>query len=258
MNPRPVRPQPAPPWLPISLLTASLLLGSFALAPIAASSSTVRFVPPPPPLQGRPIGSRRGGASRGSCPTGAQPLTALVPATIDPTAPGETPLEAVWGLTTAERPTFWFYLPYALTADRPGEFVLLDDENNYVYQAAIVGSGGEGVIGVPLPATAAPLAVDRLYSWTFLVYCEADNPTFTQGQIQRVALPASLASGMPETATAQAALYARHGLWHDALTALAAADRSDPAIAADWRSLLESVGLGEIADRPLLDCCAPQ
>ena len=37
----------------------------------------------------------------------------------------------VWGLTTSERPMFWFYVPYT---NMSAEFVLQDSEENEIYK----------------------------------------------------------------------------------------------------------------------------
>lgn len=223
-------------------LTAAVLLSS--LAPAIAA---VQFIPPPPPDQGYPPGSLRGGASRGDCPQVATPLTALAP-------------PAGWGLTIRDRPTFWFYVPYSLTDDRPGEFVLLDADRNYVYQTSNIRSAGAGIIQITLPPSVPPLAIGQRYQWTLMIGCESDNPIFTQGSIERIAPPADLSDRLARsTPLEQADLLANQGIWYDALTTLAElhiADPTDRTIAANWYTLMQSVGLSDLADQPLLDCCA--
>ena len=131
--------------------------------------STVRFVPPPPPDRGTPTGRQRGGASRGQCPVVGKPLTALVPATQKTlgarqgSSPALGTLESVWGLTVAERPTLWFYVPYTLTPKLPIEFVLQDEQGNDVYQTSFTSSQTPpGIVRFRLPSTAAPLKVTTL------------------------------------------------------------------------------------------------
>ncbi|MBD2088574.1 DUF928 domain-containing protein [Microcoleus sp. FACHB-1515] len=220
------------------VLTAAVLLaGSPAIA-------SVQFIPPPPPDQGYPPGSLRGGASRGDCPPTATPLTALAPA------------ESVWGLTTRDRPTFWFYVPYSLTDDRPATFVLLDSDRNYVYQTSSIRSTQAGIIKITLPPDLPPLAVGR-YQWTLMIQCEVDNPVFTQGSIDRIALPADLRDRLAQSSPAeQGALFADAGIWYDALTTLAelhSANPTDRTTTSNWHSFLQSVGLSDLADQPLID-----
>jgi Domain of Unknown Function (DUF928) len=79
-------------------------------SPRPSQISSLRFVPPPPPPDRSAPGGRGEGASRG-CRTGESSLTALVPSY----GKADSDLQ-VWGLTTAERPSFWFYVPYEATA----------------------------------------------------------------------------------------------------------------------------------------------
>ncbi|NEQ25783.1 MAG: DUF928 domain-containing protein, partial [Microcoleus sp. SIO2G3] len=164
-------------------------------------------------------------------------------------------------LTTSDRPTFWFYVPYSLTDDRPGEFVLLDRDRNYVYQSSAIRSDAAGIIRITLPPSVPPLEIGNRYQWTFMIGCEADNPIFTQGSIERIASTAPLADRLAQsTPSERADLFASQGIWYDALTTLAElhlADPHDRTIAANWYSLMQSVGLADIADQPLLDCCTP-
>ena len=237
-----------------------LLAIACLLAGISPAIATVQFIPPPPPNQGYPPGSLRGGASRGDCPTVETQLTSLFPATIDSAGNG-TPVESVWGLTTLSHPTFWFYVPYSLTDNRLGEFVLLDGDRNYVYQLSDIRSSEAGIIQIALPPSLPPLEIGKRYQWAFMIHCEVDNPIFTQGSIERIAAAAPLANQLARsTASERAVFFANHGIWFDALTTLAElhlANPNDRSIGASWHSLMQSVGLAEMADQPLLDCCTP-
>jgi hypothetical protein len=214
----------------------------------------IRFIPPT--VQAAPSrGRSRGGASRGQCMAGNQPLTALVP------SEGSNQLQgaAAIGLTTASHPTFWFYVPTALTPDRPAEFLLLDADGNYLHTTLLTGTPTDGIVQVTLPTTAAPLATGQTYRWALQLLCETGDAVDVWGEIQRVDLPSALQSQLATASTRdRAALYAAHGIWYDALTTLAELRRSDPdntPIAADWQSLLQSVNLPNVANAPLLSCC---
>lgn len=238
-----------------SLLVAAVLLSSN----LALATATAQFIPPPPPDQGYPPGSLRGGASRGDCPTVESQLTALAPS-IETAASGAE-MESVWGLTTADRPTFWFYIPYALTENYPGEFVLLDADRKYVYQSPPIRSSEAGIIQITLPPTIRSLEVGKLYHWAFMIRCEADNPIFAQGSIERIVPASTLTDQLAQlTPDERAALFANQGIWYDALTTLAKlrlADPNDQAVVASWNSLMQSVGLADIAGQPILNCCSP-
>ncbi|HEY9628466.1 MAG TPA: DUF928 domain-containing protein [Coleofasciculaceae cyanobacterium] len=229
--------------LALTLLTSLPTLAQYAPEGRARGGATyIKFEPPA--LGNAPGGRSRGGASRGECLPATLPLTAIVP-TID---------GSVGGLTTADHPTLWFYVPYTLTSDRPAEFVLLDDQNKYVYQTTVVNGTREatGIVRVTLPTTVT-LEKDKLYQWVFMVNCEMDNPIFTRGSIRKVTLDPAIASPLKQsTELEKTRIYAENGIWFDALTTLAElkiARPEDAAIAAEWQSLLESVDLADVVDQ---------
>jgi hypothetical protein len=210
-------------------------------------------LPPLPP--GRPPGGRRyGGARRGVCPAAQLGLIALVPSIEQPTS-----VINVWGLTTVERPTLWFYTPYAKGSAYPADFVLLDEQSNPVYQKDITLPGKPGVISVALPGNAPPLTVGKQYRWFFNVYCDKQKqqaPIYVEGVIQRVKLKEAIAQQLQKAQPRQQlAIYARNGIWHEALTTLAQLRQNNPQDATlqkDWQDLLESIGLAETAAKPLI------
>ena len=209
-------------------------------------ASQIHYQPPSLPNAAAPGSRRRGGASRtGSCPAVAQPLTALVP----------TVKDSVWGLTTAANPTLWFYVPYVLNADRPAEFALLDDRNQYVYQTTLANAQTEatGIVEIALPSTVS-LEVGKPYRWALTVNCGADSSVFVIGGIQRVASPSGIYTDSAASLD-RASLYAENGIWFDALTLLAELKQSKPndaTIAAEWQSLLQSVTLEDVANQPFV------
>ncbi|NER99534.1 MAG: DUF928 domain-containing protein, partial [Symploca sp. SIO1B1] len=53
-------------------------------------------------------------------------------------------------------------------------------------------------------------------------------------------------------------IYAENGLWFDVVTTLAElrkANMEEQDLDEDWVKLLQQVGLEEISDKPLVDCC---
>jgi Domain of Unknown Function (DUF928) len=258
----------------LNLLTGvafCLLPSAFCLLlPVRAQSTTsIRFVPPPPPIQanrGAPTGRSRGGASRGSCQVSKEPLTAIVPATPNTYSHKQAQInnnnnsEIVFAQTVSERPSFWFYIPYKLTPNIPIEFVLQDERGKNDVSSLTVTSSTSGVAKILLPATSAPLEVGKMYHWYFLVYCDTNRPVFVEGWIQRVAtqptLNERLQKAMPRESVA---LLASNGIWYDAIAQLATLRQTNPNDAnliVDWKSLLESVGLDAIASEPIVDCCS--
>jgi hypothetical protein len=238
----------------------------------------------PPGLTGV-LGRPTGAASRGCFPDiqSQSPLTALVPfkkqdlATKQKDKSGEIDVPMnVWGLTTSERPSFWFYVPYTKdVANLSAEFVLLehtgkDVYGKKVYRNAIALPLKPGIISVSLPSTVAPLQVDKTYRWYFNIYCrpsqtgnssvmggEADLLN-VEGDIHRVNPNPEVAQQLAVTSDPRVkiAIYAAAGIWYDSLTLLAQlrlVNPNDVDLATDWQTLLESIKLSQISDVPLLN-----
>lgn len=215
----------------------------------------------PPPLDRGAPGQRTAAASRSSCTPLRQPLTALVPEMLEAktdTASSPTPthqVKNVWGLTAAARPTFWVYVP-EMSAPQTAEFVLLDDQDNSIYQRTF--SSAElrsGIVGVQLPATISPLAIGRRYHWFFLTNC-GDTQAFVDGWVQRVELTPQLKQQLQTVSPQQqASLYASQGIWYDALTTVAAQQQKypkNPSLTADWTELLQAIGLLPLHSEPIV------
>jgi len=259
--------------------------GSFLWTPpvgVGRSRST-----PPPPEQGAPAsGQRQGAASRGFCPRVAKPLLndgvvapqvlmALVPL-IQETKSQESSQgsvkitsKSVLGFTVAERPTFWFYIPYGSTPQYSAKLTLQDENDNEVFQTSFKASenmtnGVEtqglstpGVVGIPLPSTAPPLEVGKRYHWNFSIYCgeSEEGAIWVDGWVERVplspALKLQLAAATPER---RVALYGEARLWYDTITSLAQLRLQDPAnptLKVEWLKLLKSIDLDAIAPQPI-------
>jgi len=204
--------------------------------------------------RGTPKGKREGAGSRDEC-LAAKPLTALIPTTSS-------------GVTVAEYPTFWFYVPYQPRSQyqQEVEFVLVDENENVVYQTTFGLTNTPGIVSISLPKTVRSLESGKQYRWGFFYICDPQDrkqDVAVDGVVERVPLPQSL-SGQIEAATTERErilLYAANSKWYDALTALAELRRAKPqdeAIKADWADLLKSVGLEPIASEPIVECCTPK
>ncbi|WAL59220.1 DUF928 domain-containing protein [Thermocoleostomius sinensis] len=255
-------------WLAIQP-AESRFLGNQLVSPVADRVSAefnlvqasirdpIRFIPPT--AQAAPTrGRSRGGASRGNCSMAEQPLMALVPNAADDRETMATVATPIT-LTTASHPTFWFYVPTALTSDRPAEFWLLDADGSYVYTSLLHGTDTAGIVKVTLPNTVSPLEPEKPYRWIFQLICETGATVDVWGEIQRVDLSPTLKAQLAQSSHRdQSALYAAQGIWLDALTTLAELRLSEPtntALVTDWRSLLQSAHLAEVINHPLLPCC---
>ena len=221
------------------------------------------FVPPKAPSGLTPVSGRRAGmGSRNNCPAVPTALTALVPLAeqLPVNKTGKPSIGVVGGLTTNERPTFWFYVPYTQEANLSAEFSLQDSTEMDVYRNAIALPQKPGVIGVSLPNTAKPLEVGQNYRWYFKVRCQqqtASLPVYVEGDIQRINLDSNVTEQLKAVTDEQQkiAIYAKSGIWFDALNMLAKLRKTsgDASVVEDWQSLLQSVNLDNIATAPLVN-----
>jgi hypothetical protein len=164
--------------------------------------------------------------------------------------------ESNYGLTLAERPVFFAYVPPA-TAETM-MFTLSDEQGNVHYQTEMSIPDHGGVLQVPMPQAIAPLEMDTTYQWGFAVLCSGqlrpDSP-FVTGWIQRIA-PESDLAGTGESSLELAARYGESGIWYDALMTLAELRQNnptDPQLMDIWAGFLNSANLGSIATAPLVE-----
>ncbi|MUG91206.1 DUF928 domain-containing protein [Scytonema sp. UIC 10036] len=222
------------------------------------------FVWPKTPKRLSPVSGRRAGmGSRDNCPTVATALTALIPLREEQGDSKQTDKSSVGiveGLTTSERPTFWFYVPYTKDLKASAEFSLQDSTGNDIYKDAISLPTNPSVIGVSLPSNAS-LQVGKTYRWYLKVRCDRQQiarvPIYVEGDIQRVNLDSGVMQKLQAAADPQQkiAIYAEEGIWFDSLTMLAQLYLSNPkdaSLAANWQSLLRSVNLDNVATAPLV------
>ena len=205
------------------------------------------FVPPPPPPGNPGAPSQRSHAgSRGCNVEGEGKLTALVPAY----SQQQAERRFVLGTTTAKYPKFWFYVPYQ--ASLTGELVLQNEQDNTLYATEMTLPSQPGVISVSVPSTAAPLKQGQQYHWQFKVYCGSQYLAHVEGGIQRKSNPASSTQLQGMTLSEQVTFYGAKGIWYEALSAASQLHRSNPTNQI-WAALLQDVGLGELAEEPILE-----
>lgn len=197
--------------------------------------------------QGLP-GRRVGGGTRGDCYVGEKTLTALIP-------------KNNLGLTVSANPTFFFYVPQSSNAQLV-EFVLRDENDQLVYEQQLKTNGPSGIVSFSLAEASVSerLDINQKYQWYFSIICNPQNRAHdvsVNGWVQRVEPTPTLTRELEAvTLPERAALYAEAGLWHDALTTLAQLRYSRPydsTLAAQWAQLLQSVGLDEVAQEPLVN-----
>ena len=245
--------------------TASVFVGQVSPFASAAESFIAQtsdrslqspiFAAPPLPLgtgtpgQGR---SDAGGRLPTSCKQVDKPLTALVPTYKQKGA------ETIWAATVAEHPTVWFYVPYAAPSAY-GEMVLenLTTKQQTIHTVALPAQ--PGIVQVAVSDKATTLAAGTYY-WYFSIYCqrnrdEADSSV--EGAVTRQALSSVLQQQIVQALPPQkAAVFARNGIWHDALTSAAALQCTHHHDSA-WTQLLQAIGLQELAQEPIMTCQRP-
>ena len=193
---------------------------------------------PSAPHTGTPDGRRTQGGTRRTrpelseaCKPTDKPLSALVP-------------ENGKGLTTAEYPVFWFYIPYAAEEIHSIEFSLHHrDETTTLYKTSVQLTQTPGVIGIPLPQSPEyDLKVNESYHWYFTVKCQPketseEDDIVLDGWVTRVEQGSNLV------------------LWYDELTNLAKRyplEPQNPEMKRAWVELLNSVGLEGMAQEPVV------
>lgn len=202
--------------------------------------------------RGQVPGRSRGGGRRDDCPAVSVPLTAITSQTEDTTQ--NPPIAIVGGVTTAERPAFWFYIPYTLNPELTAEFVLQDEAGTEIYKLSSPDFPNTeqtpGIIRVSLPAMVPPLEIGKVYEWYFKVNCGVEVPIYTNGGIERISLNNALSQQLAEASPQeQARLYQENGIWYDAITTLGNLWRSnsnDAVIAEEWNRLLQTLGIADI------------
>jgi len=225
-------------WLSICLGIGICILPMLAIA--------VEFKPPKRGIPGR----REGAGTRGpACVQSSPNLTALLP---------QTNL----GLTTAEYPQFFWYVPQ--TRAKAVRFELFkgdeqEPEQELVYQKILETSGKSGVMSFALPNddTLPPLTVGQDYFWTVTLLCNPTDPinnVYVSGWVQRVVVEPTLAKQLDTAKSGdRVKLLAENGLWFDTISTLAemrCTNPNDTTLGSSWSELLKSVQLNKVAEQP--------
>ena len=201
---------------------------------------------------------REGGGTRGEC-LQAKQIASIVP-------------KSRMGTTATGDPTFFVYLPSSKESWedtlKGAEFGIEDENGNEVYQKILVLKNNSGIVDISLSdlPDAPTLEVGKIYKWYFHVICDLKNdpqdrssPHFVGGGVQRIELREALKSQLAQVSDSErATIYAREGIWYETLKTMAQLRRDRPndlELAANWASILASVGLADLAEEPLTGCC---
>lgn len=230
--------------------------------------SPVKFVVPTLSYDRGAPGKRSEGASRGvfcGLPEGPIALTPQYRESVT-LATGEVKDKYyVLTQTSQARPTFALHLPLAApdVAALELTLVLADLAGNLIYDLPIPAPTTAGVITFEPAASEAALEIGQRYNWAVMVQVACNETELATpqhlsvgGQLERRAL-----AEMPPLAELsreeQAEHYAQAGFWPEAMATVADLQRQQPSseqYRADWAALLDSIGLGALADAPLVGC----
>lgn len=190
-----------------------------------------------PPKRGTPK-ALAGGGSRG-IENGLSPISALVPDHI--------------GLTIYEQPSLYWYLSEPISGRI--EFTLIDDQPiEPLLKTNLSTKIKPGVQLINLSDYGVRLSPDKQYQWFVALLPDLDHSSkdiIVGGLIERITTPEALPAKLDQVDKIETfRIYAAAGLWYDALSAISDlidATPNDTFLRKQRASLLEQVGLGELA-----------
>jgi hypothetical protein len=192
-----------------------------------------------PPLRGSP-GGRVGGGTRGLPLEGAIRLYALVPDHL--------------GLTVHEQPQLYWFISDLPSC--PVEFTLIEADSVLpLIKERIKRPDKAGIQCFRLAGHRIRLHESKHYKWFISLVPEPDRRSkdlFSGGFIERIPVSGDLARKLEEGGkSGEPSVYAKEGIWYDALTAVSDLIRKAPgdeSLRKKRASLLEQVGLKEVGD----------
>lgn len=193
---------------------------------------------PPAPNRGGPESTAGGGTRGDSCTMGKTKLMPLVPSR-------ETS-------TVSANPTLFVYVPE--TKVKTGDFVLVDEKRKEVYVSTIELPTQPSIVQITLPETVS-LRVGQQYRWQFSLSCMVNDQevaNYVEVKIKRTELTSTLKTKLEQAKEPldKAKLYASQQIWQDTLMIMAQLRDSNQT---EWKQLLTSVGLGNLATVPFAE-----
>ncbi|MEA5575195.1 DUF928 domain-containing protein [Anabaena sp. UHCC 0451] len=215
--------------------------------PQRTSPTVTKIQFPSSPDRGTPKRTGAGGRRGNSClitKTGQPSLTALMP---------------TWDnheRTAVKNPMLYVYVPKTTT--KTGEFVVIDDEGNEVYQNNFIPPSEPGIVQISIP-TSASLKTGKKYFWYFTLICNPEDRSqdeYTSGSLERTQLGSLLNSDLKQIAPLKRAeIYAKNKIWYETISNIASLRNENPEI---WTDLLTSVGLEEFTTIPFVEFGTPK
>jgi LysM repeat protein len=195
-------------------------------------------------------GNRLGAAKRGSCAAPGQKLVALLP---------DTNL----GQTVADQPTFFWLMPELKPEWQNRKLhsrfrlTMVDAQDTDIDPPLYETEFDSSPVGINSLTIPKEIPVGQNLRWTLVIVCDPDDPDgneYVKGWIRRVEPTPQLAAELEKANLVDyPAIYAKAGLWFDALRYLSAIRRKvgDESIGDDWATLLKQVNLDNVANKPI-------
>jgi hypothetical protein len=151
--------------------------------------------------------------------------------------------------TISAQPIFFIYVPQTIAES--AEFIIVDQTGKEIDHQKITLKQKEGIRKITL-SSEKELEIGQQYDWQFAIKCNSFIIISEIGKIERVNLNPEIKSQLDKTvdALSQARIYANEFIWQETLTSLISVRDSQPE---EWRELLESVGLQDFTNQPLID-----
>lgn len=209
--------------------TGAIALNLSPPQPKSDITSLISLEFPPSDREGAPRTGGGGTRSNSCVSSNDKKLTALMPTRNNVAK------------TTADNPTFYWYIPE--TEADSGQFVLIDEDGNEVYFNSFDLPKTPSLVSFTLPKQ-TDLKVGKGYLWYFSVVCDEDDRSrdvWIQGRLERTELSNSVKRRMDQlTPLEQAKVYAEYRIWHETLTLMEQLRSEQPE---QWQEFLSSVDL---------------
>ncbi len=217
---------------------------------------------------------RTGGFARGYCGGEEMDLAPLWPQNTEEELSqiqekmGSMPLEQESTgvqVTVAKRPTFLVYI--SETENQQAVFRLWTEQptanggtvSQDVHEAIVSLPGRPGIVRLSVPEN-VELEPGQPYHWSFSIICDPTGTDLSvmlivDGWVERIEPEGELVNVENQPERDRPSMYEEAGIWTEAVSSLALLRESnpdDPALKAEWKSLLESVGLAGVVEQPLI------
>ncbi|PZO40596.1 MAG: hypothetical protein DCF19_11950 [Pseudanabaena frigida] len=158
-----------------------------------------------------------------------------------------------FGLTISANPTFFAYIPK--TSAIAVEFTLENQQGKGITRKRVQLTNTPSIVNIQFDTE--PLEVGKDYKWLISVICETGDPedAFSEGIIRRIKPEPNLLKKLEKASEIEKVfIYAKFGIWHEAISKLANLRLSQPDssdLKISWLTLLKSSSLETLANTPL-------